>query len=73
MYKNRSRRIGKAGIFAVVGGFIGAVVANTCEVVAVGVLTAGAAGVGAAAAPVLITAGAMSGLAVYGLHAAIKK
>jgi hypothetical protein len=73
MYRSRGRRLGKAGLFTVIGGFIGAVVAEGCEFVAIGLLSAGTLSAGAAAAPVLITIGAVGGLGAYGLHSALKK
>lgn len=73
MYRGRGRRLGKAGLFAFIGGCIGAAVTQAGEFVAIGMLATGAAGVGAAAAPVLIAVGAVGGLGAFGLHSALKK
>jgi len=70
--KRRVPEAVKAGGAAAVGAGVGAGVVAASGITAVGALGAGA-GVGAAAGPVGIVAGAVVGLAVYGVYRLCKK
>ncbi len=68
----RNKELAKAGASAGIGALAGGATVAVTGITAVGAVGSGA-GIGAAAGPVGAAAGALVGLAAYGLYKAFKK